>query len=200
MKRRRLRSWADIASVLVAYSGGEFWYQGCALLNCLTRLNSRVIGGNPRLNSDPTGHLTSFHWSNSGSTQISTHLSQSCLKYDSRIINLYNINYILLDNLNLSSLKWNLNNLWHPLPSPPWSATFGQVRWTVISRESYLTQLWLKEVKSELSQANNIQIWVESELSKWRKVQCSVESELSREFPAMSRELSRVKNLSRAQP
>ena len=48
-----------------------------------------------------------------------------------------------------------------------------------MSRESDLTQLWLKWVESELSQVRKFVVWVESELSQSRKVKCWVESELS---------------------
>ena len=63
-----------------------------------------------------------------------------------------------------------------PLPR---STTFGQIRWNVMSRESDLTQLWLKWDKSESSEVIIFVIWVESELSQSRKVKCWVVSELS---------------------
>ena len=47
-------------------------------------------------------------------------------------------------------------------PSPR-STTFGKIRWNVMSRESDLTQLWLKWVESELSQVSKFGIRVESE-------------------------------------
>ena len=48
-----------------------------------------------------------------------------------------------------------------------------------MSRESDLTQLWLKRVESELSQVSKFGNWIESVLSQSRKVKCWVESELS---------------------
>ena len=48
-----------------------------------------------------------------------------------------------------------------------------------MSRESDLTQLWLKWVESELSQVSKIGFWVESELSQVNKFGIWVESELS---------------------
>ena len=48
-----------------------------------------------------------------------------------------------------------------------------------MSRESDLTQLWLKWVESELSQVSKFGLWVESELSQVSKFGSWVESELS---------------------
>ena len=48
-----------------------------------------------------------------------------------------------------------------------------------MSRESELTQLWLKWVESELSQVGKFGFWVESELSQVSNFGIWVESELS---------------------
>ena len=48
-----------------------------------------------------------------------------------------------------------------------------------MSRESNLTQLWLKWVESELSQVNKFGIWFEWELSQSIKFKCWVESEFN---------------------
>ena len=68
-----------------------------------------------------------------------------------------------------------------------------------MSRESDLTQLWLKRVESELSQVSKFGIWVES-VCQSRKVKCWVESELSHLDGHMSQSRVNPKNLSRAQP
>ena len=48
-----------------------------------------------------------------------------------------------------------------------------------MSRESDLTQLWLKWAESELSKVSKFGFWVESELSQVSKFEIWVESELS---------------------
>ena len=48
-----------------------------------------------------------------------------------------------------------------------------------MSRESNLTQLWLKWVESELSRVSKFGIWIESELSQLREFKCWIESELN---------------------
>ena len=67
-----------------------------------------------------------------------------------------------------------------------------------MSRESDLTQLWLKWVESELSQVSKFGFWVKSELSQVSQFGIWVESELSH----LDCHMSRVspKKMSRAQP
>ena len=69
-----------------------------------------------------------------------------------------------------------------------------------MSRESDLTQLWLKWVESELSQVSKFGFWVESELSQVSKFGIWVESELSHLDCHMSQSRVSPKKMSRAQP
>ena len=69
-----------------------------------------------------------------------------------------------------------------------------------MSRESDLTQLWLKWVESELSQVSKFGFWVESELSQVSKFGIWVESELSHLDYHMSQSRVSPKKMSRAQP
>ena len=69
-----------------------------------------------------------------------------------------------------------------------------------MSRESDLTQLWLKWVESELSQVSKFGFWVESELSQVSKFGIWVESELSHLDCHMSQNRVSPKKMSRAQP
>ena len=65
-----------------------------------------------------------------------------------------------------------------PLRSTTFFPKLGKI-WWVVTRESDLTQLWLKWVESELSQVSNFGFWVESELSQVSNFGIWVESELS---------------------
>ena len=113
-------------------------------------------------------------WVESESNHIDRPLSQSWVKWillESKMSHWF----FWRENVNILDLsvdlqeKSNLQLHSYIHTPPPRSTTFGQIRWNMMSRESDLTQLWLKSVESELSQASKLGIWVESELSQVSK-------------------------------